>query len=211
MNHVAILKKDCKLLPKILPREDKFALKDINRSFEREGLEVYKDGGKKIHLRNIQNQTTSTRMVLNKRILTKEEVEEKKKLEKYLFNTSEDDIIEKVLIPIFKQLGFSRISFSGHKDKLLEYGKDLWMKYQLPTTHYIYFGIQIKGDKIGFSGKSSGNISEILNQITMMLDSPIWDPETNRKHLLDHIIHCFSGRYHKTSQKFFYRKIRHGG
>ncbi|MFA5228515.1 MAG: hypothetical protein WC446_02025, partial [Candidatus Paceibacterota bacterium] len=27
------------------------ALRDINRSFEREGLEVYKDGSKKIHLR----------------------------------------------------------------------------------------------------------------------------------------------------------------
>jgi len=183
------------------------ALRDINRSFEREGLEVYKDGSKKIHLRNIKNQTTSAGVVLNKRILTKEEIEEKKKLEKFLSSASEDDIIEKVLIPIFKQLGFLRISFAGHKDKLLEYGKDIWMKYQLPTTHYIYFGIQVKKDKIDSSGKSNGNIGEILNQITMMLDSPIWDPETNRKHLLDHMFIVSAGDITKQAKNFLAEKL----
>lgn len=81
------------------------------------------------------------------------------------------------------------------------------MKYQLPTTHYIYFGIQVKRDKIDSSGKSNGNIGEILNQITMMLDNPIWDPETNRKHLLDHMFIVSAGDITKQAKNFLAEKL----
>ncbi|MGI9069765.1 MAG: hypothetical protein ACR2JB_00165 [Bryobacteraceae bacterium] len=46
------------------------------------------------------------------------------------------------MLPLFRQLGFHRITASGHKDKVLEYGKDIWMKYVLPTQHVLYFGLQ---------------------------------------------------------------------
>ena len=62
------------------------------------------------------------------------------------------------------------------------------MKYQLPTSHFLYFGIQVKRTKIDSAGKSKNtNVSEILNQINMMLGHPIWDPETNRQNLVDHV------------------------
>ena len=62
------------------------------------------------------------------------------------------------------------------------------MKYQLPTSHFIYFGAQIKKEKIDAAGRDlSSNISGILAQVRMALDHPIFDPETNRKHLLDHV------------------------
>lgn len=183
------------------------AWKLMNKSIQRDSLEVYKDGSKKIHIRNLQNQSTSAGTVLNKRILSEEEIKEKLKLEKYLSNSSEDEIIENVLLPLFRQLGFLRISLSGHKDKALEYGKDIWMKYQLPTMHYIYFGVQVKKGKIDSSGKSNGNIGEILNQITMMLDSPVWDPETNKKHLLDHMFIVSAGEITKQAKNFLAEKL----
>ena len=48
------------------------------------------------------------------------------------------------LLPLFQQVGFHRITAAGHKDKALEYGKGVWMKYTLPTLHVLYFGIQAK-------------------------------------------------------------------
>jgi hypothetical protein len=62
------------------------------------------------------------------------------------------------------------------------------MKYQLPTGHFIYFGVQVKKDKIDAAGRNlNTNISGILAQVRMALDHPIFDTETNRKNLLDHI------------------------
>ena len=55
---------------------------------------------------------------------------------------------EKLLVTFFQRLGFHRVSAAGHNEKMLEFGKDLWMKYQLPTGHWIYFYAQIKRDKI---------------------------------------------------------------
>lgn len=55
----------------------------------------------------------------------------------YLDQCSEDDLTEEVLLPLFRQLGFHRITAAGHKDQALEYGKDLWMRYTLPTQHLL--------------------------------------------------------------------------
>ena len=57
---------------------------------------------------------------------------------------------------MFRQLGFHRVTAAGHKDRALEYGKDIWMKYTLPTLHTLYFGIQAKKDKLDAAGDSKG-------------------------------------------------------
>jgi hypothetical protein len=72
------------------------------------------------------------------------------------------------------------------------------MKFHLPTGHYLYFGVQAKRGKIDAAGKSKGdNIAEVLNQIHMMLAHPIWDPETNKKNLLDHVFIASAGEITK--------------
>jgi hypothetical protein len=94
-----------------------------------------------------------------------------------------------VLLPLFRQLGFHRITAAGHKDKALEYGKDVWMKYTLPTLHVLYFGIQAKKGKLDAAGVNkdgSTNVAEIHNQVTMMRGHEIFDPELNRRVLVDH-------------------------
>jgi hypothetical protein len=90
---------------------------------------------------------------------------------------------------MFRQLGFHRITAAGHTDKALEYGKDVWMRYTLPTQHFLYFGIQAKKGKLDSSGVTKDenkNVAEIYNQALMMLGHVIFDPETNRNVLVDH-------------------------
>ena len=164
------------------------ALEELNISMGRDGLQGYFDGTGKCHLRNLGTEVTSAAHRIQRRAWTDSEIKKRKALSDYLDHASEDDFIEQILQPMFQQLGFIRVSVSGHRDKALEYGKDIWMKYQLPTSHFLYFGIQVKRTKIDSAGKSKNtNVSEILNQINMMLGHPIWDPETNRQNLVDHV------------------------
>jgi hypothetical protein len=164
------------------------ALTALSTSLARDGLEAFPDAAGRVFLRNVGTNATTASLQLSKRTWSPSELERRTKIESYLDNISEDEFIEDVLVPIFSQLGFVRISVSGHTDKALEYGKDLWMKYHLPTGHYIYFGVQAKRTKLDAAANSkNGNVSEILNQVRMMLDHPIWDPETNKKCLLDHV------------------------
>jgi hypothetical protein len=72
----------------------------------------------------------------------------------FLDKASEDELIADVLLPLFRQLGFHRITAAGHKDKALEYGKDVWMRYTLPTQHVLYFGLQAKRDKLDALARS---------------------------------------------------------
>jgi hypothetical protein len=92
-------------------------------------------------------------------------------------------------LPLFRQLGFHRITAARHKDKALEYGKDVWMKFTLPTTHVLYFGIQAKKGKLdsaGATAKGNHSIAEIHNQVLMMLGHEIFDPEIGKRVLIDH-------------------------
>jgi hypothetical protein len=51
----------------------------------------------------------------------------------FLDSASEDEFTERVLVTLFQRLGFYRVSAAGHTEKMREFGKDLWMKFQLPT------------------------------------------------------------------------------
>lgn len=109
------------------------------------------------------------------------ELKRREQLTTFLDRASEDDLIEEVLLPLFRQLGFHRITAADHKDKQLEYGKDIWMRYTLPTQHVLYFGIQAKKGKLDAAGESNSdqaNVAEILNQVTMMLGHEVFDPRS---------------------------------
>jgi hypothetical protein len=97
-------------------------------------------------------------------------------LAKYLDRCSEDELIEEVLLPLFRQLGFHRITAGGHKDKALEYGKDVWMKYVLPTQHVLYFGLQAKKDKLDASGVTGRHRSVQNECVNTAIPSDIDEP-----------------------------------
>lgn len=179
------------------------ALENINTVLTRDGLMVSIDETQTAQLRNIGTNTLSTSLVSHKKSWSAKEAKRREEINNYLSAVSEDEFIEKILYPLFRQLGFIRISITGHKDKSLEFGKDIWMKFQLPTQHYIYFGAQVKIGKLDSAGKSKNtNITEILNQVRMMLDHPVFDPETNRQNLLDHVFVISAGEITKQAKNW---------
>jgi hypothetical protein len=119
-------------------------------------------------------------------------------------------LIEEVLLPLFRQLGFHRVTAAGHKDKALEYGKDLWMKFTLPTQHVLYFGIQAKKGKLDASGVSKAanvNVAEIHSQATMMLGHEIFDPEIGKRVFVDHAFIVAGGAITKAARNWLGNKL----
>lgn len=185
------------------------ALAALNIVLAREGWEAFYDDHGRGQLRHIATDTIAE--VANPhRPMTPAELERREQLAAYLNKCSEDELIEEVLLPLFRQLGFHRITAAGHKDKALEYGKDVWMKYTLPTQHVLYFGIQVKKGKLDAAGVGKGgskNVAEIYNQALMMLGHDIFDPELNRHVLVDHAFIVAGGEITKQAKNWLGNKL----
>lgn len=185
------------------------ALEELNKPLMREGYEAFYGDDNLLYIRHIGTKTVS---VSNNphRPLTPHEIKRRTLLTEFLDTCSEDELIEDVLLPLFRQLGFHRITAAGHNDKALEYGKDIWMRFTLPTQHVLYFGIQAKKGKLDASGVSkatNSNVAEIHNQALMMLGHEIFDPETNRKVLVDHAFIVAGGDITKQARNWLGGKL----
>jgi hypothetical protein len=178
------------------------ALEALNVLLKRTGIVAGLDQAGRCHLTNTgTGAVTST--LPQPRPLTRGETERREKLAAFLDSASEDELTEKMLVPFFLRLGFHRVSVTGHKEKILEFGRDLWTKLQLPTGHWIYFCAQIKREKIDSSGAGKGNnVATVLNQALMALGHPIFDPDTNRKVLLDHLYIISAGEITKAAREW---------
>lgn len=185
------------------------ALAALNVVLVREGWEAFYDEHGNGHLRHIATNTPA-QMANPHRPMTPAELERRDQLTVYLNECSEDELIEEVLLPLFRQLGFHRITAAGHRDKALEYGKDVWMKYTLPTLHVLYFGIQAKKGKLDSAGvgkDGSVNVAEIHNQVNMMLGHEIFDPELSRRVLVDHAFIVAGGEITKQARNWIGNKL----
>jgi len=184
------------------------ALQDLNRLLRRTGLVAYFDEAGRCYLRNDGTGVSTATLSQQTRPLSQEEIAQRLKLASFLDNSSEDDFIERVLVPLFQRMGFRRVSPAGHQDKSLEFGKDLWMKYQLPTGHWIYFCAQVKKDKIDSNNASgSKNVSNVLTQARMAISHPMLDPEINRKVLLDHLYLISAGEITKPARSWLIEQL----
>jgi len=104
-----------------------------------------------------------------------------------------------VLLPLFRQLGFHRVTAAGHKNKALEYDKDVGRKCTLPMQHVQYFGLQARRDKVDASGTTkdgNANVAETHNQVMMMLGHKIF-PEIGKRVLVDHAFIAAGGEIMK--------------
>lgn len=184
------------------------ALAQLNASLAREGLEAFYADDNRCYIRNTRSGAESRPGPVVDRPLSRDELERRRRLEVFLDQASEDDLIEKVLLPLFQTLRFQRISIAGHEDKALEYGKDVWMKYRLPTGHCIYFGLQAKRGKIDATARTKNdNVAEIHRQVTMMLGHEIFDPDTNKKHLVDHAMIVAGGTITKQAKNWLGERL----
>jgi hypothetical protein len=191
-------------------RDRAAALAKLNVSLQREGFEAFYATDHRCYLRHIGTGAIAAPAANPHRPFSKDELVRRDRLVAYLDKASEDELIDEVLMPLFRQLGFHRITAAGHKDKALEYGKDIWMRYTLPTQHVLYFGLQVKRDKLDASGASkngTSNVAEILNQTTMMLGHEIFDPETNRRVLVDHAFIIAGGEITKAAKNWLGGKL----
>ena len=181
------------------------AMAMLNAALVREGLEAFYGEDRVCYLRRIGSNQPLILQANPHRPFSSEELKRRELLEAFLISCNEDQLIEDVLLPMFRQLGFHRISVTGHKDKALEYGKDLWMRYVLPTQHVLYFGLQAKKGKLDAAGRSASsnvNVAEVLNQTTMMLGHEIFDPETSRRVLVDHAFIVAGGEITKSAKNW---------
>lgn len=185
------------------------ALVELNKPLSREGFEAFYGDDNLLYVRHTGTQTLSI-AISPHRPFTPDEMRKREELSRFLDNCSEDTLIEEVLLPLFRQLGFQRISAAGHKDKALEYGKDVWMRLVLPTQHVLYFGLQAKKGKLDAAGSTQGsnsNIAEIHNQLLMMLGHEIFDPESSRKVLVDHAFIVAGGEITKQAKNWLGGKL----
>jgi hypothetical protein len=189
-------------------REGALAL--LNAALTREGFEAFYAPDKKCYLRHLATNTVATGSPNPHRPFSASELKRREQLIAYLDDASEDALIAEVLLPLFRQVGFHRVTAAGHKDKALEYGKDVWMKFTLPTQHVLYFGIQAKKGKLDASGVSkaaNANIAEIHNQATMMLGHEIFDPEIGKRALVDHAFMVAGGGITKAARNWLGNKL----
>lgn len=187
--------------------ERKGALEALAAALAREGFEPFYADDKQCYLRHLATNTIAVAKPNPHRPFSAAEQAKRQQLESYLTICSEDKLIEEVLLPLFRQMGFHRITAAGHKDKALEYGKDVWMKFILPTQHILYFGIQAKKGKIDASGVSTTNIAEIHNQVTMMLGHEVFDPEIGKRVLVDHAFIVAGGEITKQARNWLGNKL----
>jgi hypothetical protein len=191
------------------PEREK-ALAALNVALAREGYEAFYGEDRLCYLRHVATNTIAVPGPNPHRPFSAAELKKREDLTKYLDRCSEDELIEEVLLPLFRQLGFHRITAGGHKDKALEYGKDIWMKYVLPTQHVLYFGLQAKKDKLDASGDSKAgnrNIAEIHNQAVMMLGHEVFDSETSKRVLVDHAFIVAGGEITKAAKNWLGNKL----
>jgi hypothetical protein len=185
-------------------------LAHLNATLKREGFEAFYAEDGKCYLRHLATNTIAAPGPNPHRPFSAAEVERRNQLIAYLDKASEDELIEEILLPLFRQLGYHRITAAGHKDKALEYGKDVWMKYTLPTQHVLYFGLQAKKDKLDASGATkagNANIAEIHNQALMMLGHDIFDPEIGKRVLVDHAFIVAGGEITKAARNWLGNKL----
>jgi len=203
----------CRLIDQLMSPADRLnegadrprALAQLNEVLNREGFEAFYGEDNHCYLRHTGSGTVTVLAANPHRPFSKVELERRRLLDAYLDQCSEDDLIEEVLLPLFRQLGYHRITAAGHKDKALEYGKDVWMRYALPTQHVLYFGIQAKKGKLDASGVTkagNANMAEIYHQALMMLAHEIFDPENNRRVLVDHAFIVAGGEITKAARNW---------
>ena len=185
-----------------------FALSELNATLAREGIEAFYADDNVCYIRSTRTGDDNRPDPLANRALSKEELDRRRRLESFIDAATEDEIVEKVVLPLLQTLRFHRISIAGHQDKAMEFGKDLWMKYCLPTGHWLYFGLQVKRGKLDAAARSRNqNIADVHRQVTMMLGHAVFDPDINKKRLVDHVIIVAGGEITKQAKHWLAEKL----
>jgi hypothetical protein len=89
------------------------ALALLNAALAREGFEAFYATDKQCYLRHLATKTVATPSPNPHRPFSASELQRREQLIAYLDGASEDALIEEVLLPLFRQLGFHRVTAAG--------------------------------------------------------------------------------------------------
>jgi hypothetical protein len=103
------------------PEREK-AMSMLNTALAREGFEAFYGPDQRCYLRHVPTNTIAMEGPNPHRPFTSSELKKTRRPGTFLDRASEDVLIEEMLMPLLRQLGFHRITASGHRDKALEYG-----------------------------------------------------------------------------------------
>ena len=104
-----------------------------------------------------------------------------KKLEK-LHRLSEEQLIKKVIKPLFKDMGYNLIQ---ETHGICEHGLDLIFCKKIELLEIEYTGVQAKAKKIHGSAGKKGNAAEILNQAVQAFSHSFMDIRNGKTKSID--------------------------
>lgn len=129
-------------------------------------------------------------------------------LDRFLKEADEDSLTDLLIVPLLRTFGFESISRKGHRDKSLEFGKDLrGIKYKLPTGHWLYFAAQVKVGNIGYSAGKTNSIGKIEEQLRAALRTKMMDWQARTEHRPDHVFLAASGSIAEGAQRYLAEQI----
>lgn len=102
----------------------------------------------------------------------------------------ESDFTVKVLLPLFRNLGFANVKYN-HGNR--EYGKDIIFARRTEFDEYEHYGVQVKFGDV--SGGATGEVGTLIAQARDAFSMPFYDVYTRRQARVSKVIVAISGRF----------------
>ncbi len=125
-------------------------------------------------------------------------------------SANEEDFTLLFLVPLFKRMGFEKVTPKKHTEHIMEYGQDIKiMRLRIPTGHFLYFVCQVKIGIIGSSpNQPTQNIATILEEIRPAFEKEIFDSDLGMDIRPDHVFLIASGRIGEQAKLYLQERIQ---
>lgn len=118
----------------------------------------------------------------------------------------EDELREKVLIPLFSKMGFIDPIIHHHSN---EKGKDIILKeYDSKFKETKYLAVIVKAGDVNGSASGNSNYFTLINQVKQALNEPYKHIYDLKEVLMDEVIIVISGRFLPTSLESIYGTLK---
>lgn len=114
---------------------------------------------------------------------------------------NENDFTVKILLPLFRNLGFANVKYN-HGNQ--EYGKDIVFARKTEFDDYEHYGVQVKFGDV--SGGATGIVNGLIEQIKDAFNMPFDDLYTRKCVRVSKVIVAISGKFTNNAVE----KIIHG-
>jgi len=102
----------------------------------------------------------------------------------------ENDFTVKVLLPLFRNMGFANVKYN-HGSK--EYGKDITFARRTEFDEYEYYGVQVKFGDV--SGGAAGEVDALIAQAKDAFSMPFYDVYSRKQVRLSKVVIAISGKF----------------